>query len=233
MDLTLSSIESPTQALLQPADIIAELRMAFDEQNGEMEASDGQEFFKKLSRISAVPFSPPILEDVENVSSWGTLYAMDGEALLLALLATPSLPETSNLSEETASTPAPTMEATHRSSTSNATPKLQTPNNTSSSLKCDQIPLRSSLEEHVTKESVALDPIPPRALKILEDALDEAGGQLEPIELLDVFRRVGAAYDSCDQQTRYLVPTIEHLEDFATWGSIHAIDCQDLLRAAY
>jgi len=216
MDLTLSSTESSTQALLQPADVIAEFRITFDEQNGEMEASDAQEFFKKLSCISAVPFSPPTLEDVENVSSWGTLYAMDGEALLLALLATPSLPVASNSSESTASTPVPTMEATHRSSTSNAIPIPQTHTNTSGTLESDQTSIHSPPEKLVAKEPIALEPIPLRALKILEDALDEAGGQLEPFELLDVFRRVEAVCDACNQQTRFRVPTIEHLEDFAT-----------------
>ena len=106
MDLLQTSTKSPTEVLLQPADIIAEFRMAFDEQNGEMEASDAQKFIEKLSRISAVSFTPPALEDVEKVSSWGTLYAIDGETLLLALLASPSLPVPLLPSESTPSTPA-------------------------------------------------------------------------------------------------------------------------------
>jgi len=233
MDLLQTSTKSPTEVLLQPADIIAEFRMAFDEQNGEMEASDAQKFIEKLSRISAASFTPPALEDVEKVSSWGTLYAIDGETLLLALLASPSLPVPLLPSESTPSTPASMAVISQGSSTSDAPSNYQCTTDSSTS-ECNATPTpTASTQEHVSENSIAVDPIYSRALQILNDALDEAGGQLEPVELLDVFRRAVAVCDSSDQQSRFQVPTITDLEDCATWGSIHGIDCQDLLRAAF
>jgi hypothetical protein len=212
--------------MLQPAGIIAELRVAFDEHEGEMEASDAHAFFVKMSSISAVAFLPPSLEFVEDASSWGTIYMVDGEDLLLALLSSSAeLPLPSKPSETSVTAPPSLAAASQGSSSSDDTSMIQT------SLDYDarSMPIGPY---YATGDSADFQLAFSRALRILDDALDNAGGQLEPVELIGVFQRVVAAGGSGGQNYRWNEPTIEQVEELASWGVVHALDCHDLLRAA-
>ena len=192
------------QKKFEEANLLRSLQATFDESGGQLDVESVAAFFR-LHAPDAVPTS-----NIEDMSSWGVIYALDAEALVeMASLR-------STVSDESLSPPVGPSETETRPS---RIENLRVAGSPSTSI--DGSP-----------DSAELTKLRAQATRMLSDALDNAAGQLQAGELVYLFRTIGKLNTQSSPFLRS-IPTIEDIEARASWGGVYAADAHALLKESF
>lgn len=197
---------------LNATEVLEEMQRAFGEAGGQLEAEECHELLISLAERAMSPsFVPPTLEKLEDASSWGTIHSLDAITLVSRALS-----EAATVAPLRAHQPV--AEARLDSNPVAAGATSTSP---------------ESIRHDCGEASLALNLT--AALRDLEEALADQGGQLEADALVALMKKIKARDDEWYGGSGSLWRPLnkDEVDAVASWGGVHALDCQGLLRASW